>query len=1256
MCRMTPENLIALESMIAASSITVEQIANEQRALVSELGNVNRSSTVATFAGMLASPLIQSNAYRLEAMVHLAVIHSAGLRHPSPAFARRAFAWLGNGISGRMEDPAEDVFTTCVHSRTGNYTVFEGLREGNGFYLQRVLDVVDEMPETEPFAGLRQSVTALLALSDAVASRSSVAEFILGESQPLSELPRQIVDQLGRVRSWVRFSSDQLQEHGVSLEALRPFIFEMPASRISQQAIGHTFLERCPVLRVGDSICLALPTAVGSAVTRFIIERIRSLGLVQTFQRALARGYGKLLSLTPLVRKAGRIPIHLHQERGWYVGSALAEVDPGRFFHLVALVDDVDDLETTGFSGITPASIEQSRVAMQHIAHASEAAKRQNGFREGFTLVVGCGVGRGSVFALEAAPKDWRIECIPVHDAVTMSWMDGFDTLNLWRLLDSKAAIEKAGITLFNVNGLLNLLAWAEDLNGHLVPHGDLPDNFRSEGSRMVVVRQNALLDLRKHVYARSHTRVALTEDGVFVRVRKFTDSIFEDDNIAPLYVDEEALSAGELRAVYASADQFWWAEIIPDDNSNRSEVYEHWRMLCTWLQRTIPVLEAENLESLPRVVALKFRFQNIIGVTSGVVAIPTSSELMAAFHTSVDVTRGVIAIGVGTAFQDSLANPDNIAEQALVQVMVDAIFELSGTASQQATRSELLTRICPSVHARCRHRIHAQNFRDMVAQGNDGKPVTINSMDDGLSRIGLGFRVRPDVNGEITGVAECTSFLNDAAGCVLNELCTLLKSFNRLKFVHAVLRSHELGAMDREQWRRTAQANIALHGDSAMPVIVQHVAEMNACSIASRILIEAAICECPTDGGIEPGELDLSRAMAKAMFVFHVGGWSDAVFWGAIRPKVRITPLGDIHIDHTFMDEVYTPFVRTGGEREVRRSVDSYRSIYIEPEVAPSISERLEQRFLHAWECEVGVTVDALRRFVDEIENLGIQQNAFYFEHPASEVVSLLACVANVAPERATAAIEMLTLPSRPSLRSVTAGFKDKDWYPWRFRRRLSVVRRPFIQIQDGENPSLIVAPAVLREAVYILLRSLHSGETPDWQVQTTEMRQWLGHVNNVERTAFNRTVASKMAELGWKSEPDYKVSELLGIPLDRNYGDVDTLAWDPESCRVIAIECKDLHFHKTLGEVAEQLSDFRGVVKANGKRDLLRKHLDRLAVLEANRDRLRTHLGLKSSVEIHGYVVFRNAVPMQFAWEKMKEKVKLLLFDELDTLRIER
>ena len=40
-----------------------------------------------------------------------------------------------------MEDPAEDVFASLVSTPSGNFKILEGIREANGFHLQRILNV-----------------------------------------------------------------------------------------------------------------------------------------------------------------------------------------------------------------------------------------------------------------------------------------------------------------------------------------------------------------------------------------------------------------------------------------------------------------------------------------------------------------------------------------------------------------------------------------------------------------------------------------------------------------------------------------------------------------------------------------------------------------------------------------------------------------------------------------------------------------------------------------------------------------------------------------------------------------------------------------------------------------------------------------------------------------------------------------------------------------------------------------------------------
>jgi hypothetical protein len=121
--------------------------------------------------------------------------------------------------------------------------------------------------------------------------------------------------------------------------------------------------------------------------------------------------------------------------------------------------------------------------------------------------------------------------------------------------------------------------------------------------------------------------------------------------------------------------------------------------------------------------------------------------------------------------------------------------------------------------------------------------------------------------------------------------------------------------------------------------------------------------------------------------------------------------------------------------------------------------------------------------------------------------------------------------------------------------------------------------------------------------------------------------------------------VTKLLRRGFDKDHGDIDVLAWRDDG-RVLAIECKDVQFRKTLGEMAEQLSDFRGEIRSNGKRDELRKHLDRIEVIRRHLPLVAAYVGHSSLDSIESHLLFRNPVPMEFALTRMAGQVQVSNF----------
>ena len=124
----------------------------------------------------------------------------------------------------------------------------------------------------------------------------------------------------------------------------------------------------------------------------------------------------------------------------------------------------------------------------------------------------------------------------------------------------------------------------------------------------------------------------------------------------------------------------------------------------------------------------------------------------------------------------------------------------------------------------------------------------------------------------------------------------------------------------------------------------------------------------------------------------------------------------------------------------------------------------------------------------------------------------------------------------------------KPQDWYPWNFRRRLSLVSRPIIELDCSEDPLLLISPGCVREGVWYLLFNSLNATFDERHFESNEMKKWIGDRRNQLGKEFNSTVAQKLIDLGWESESDVLVTKLLNCKTELDYGDIDVLAWSKD------------------------------------------------------------------------------------------------------------
>ena len=208
-------------------------------------------------------------------------------------------------------------------------------------------------------------------------------------------------------------------------------------------------------------------------------------------------------------------------------------------------------------------------------------------------------------------------------------------------------------------------------------------------------------------------------------------------------------------------------------------------------------------------------------------------------------------------------------------------------------------------------------------------------------------------------------------------------------------------------------------------------------------------------------------------------------------------------------------------------------------------------------------------------------------------------------------------------------AGAKARDWWPWRYNRRLSIMRCPLVQLSKELDPFVIVAPSILAGTLHYL-HGAAFGDLPDTLFDSQEMAACIGRAADRNGHEFAHRVAERFRELRWKTMREVRLTRFGG---DKWLGDVDVLAWQPSTGVVYVVECKSLRFDRTCGEIGERLLEYSaGTV--GGKHSPLQKHLNRVSFLEENRSRLAAVVGIPvDQLQLRSALVMQQLVPMLFS-----------------------
>lgn len=820
------DDLGELAAFIAATqgNISIKSLAESCQNFIKNSKSIHPVKLAATFGALLTNKKFQCNCLRLEALVHLSLANASGSKAPLSNILVQGFNEVGHAL-GYLEDPPEDIFVGNIYSTEGNYLVLNGLWESNTFYLQRFVNVVDKFPkENKTLQRIYHAVHALLKLSNLVCLKASLYKNELGSESSSNHLSSDIASNSFNLRNIVRFSSEDLKLAGIDIKHLYEFVFDpRKKTDLLEQTVGHSLLELNPVAIEGDDIYLLLPTAVSAAIRRLVLSRFSAKKNRELLVRLFGHEYSELFNNNPFL--GGNLGQVEFQYTPWgAVCGAVHEQDKGYYISMFFILDSLEDFDEYGLAGMDMSSDEAINEVSQGYYKIQNDISNIKGFKQGLALFISCGIGRGRLFSVENKEnRDWKEVYLSAADITLLSNTPDMTPLNIWRIEDMKDSLSELNVKIQNINGFLNLYAWAVSLDGHLVPHAEITEDHSSIGGLDMIITQNQLVELRHEVSKFIDSHVQRYIDGTWLIVRRDGKSHFDEDNLEPSYIHIPTQRNMKPIGAYLTKKRCWWFLVAGIEGKSDAATHERFKMMETWIAHAAKALDnvfGSFLGNEPILWKCVFHYGQIQG-SSSIKEYGTESDAKESIKTTVINKERTIELRISEGFDKALFNPENIAERELVNALVQGVAELAN--SQNYDLNEIIKEIVPNNQARQSHAFQSRGFRDFIRELHERRPIFINRFDDASSRLGMGWLAREaNLGGVIKGKEECIQFMNLLVKKLEDRLCEHLRKYNKENLLNLVLLNFETASVERDRWHRTASAVIGLRKDKAAVINVR--------------------------------------------------------------------------------------------------------------------------------------------------------------------------------------------------------------------------------------------------------------------------------------------------------------------------------------------------------------------------------------------------------------------------------------------------
>ena len=1206
--------------------------APEFRQIATSLNKYDPKSAIPLIGSLLTIPELQANTIRLETLVHLAVAYCDGSESvPVPQIGRWLNNYLENSNIARLEDPSEDVFVGNVRTSKGNRRIFNGIWPSNDYFVQTILDIMDDPKVPREWRDLLRPVVSLLALSESVAERLSLRRWHSEQSISGGTIELPSSTQLAERARAVTFSRGDLRTLGLVRDILEPFVLSSDDRQtLSSETTANSTLERFPLLDLNGDLVFALPHAASPAIVRFVLGELRKSGYLRAFTNELANFQTRQVMVDWFGELKGDLdPLQLPPTDGVVPSfdNWLFRYDVDKYLHVVLLHDRLDLLEIQGLSSQL-LYLEELRAGLEDYLHqVSRHCESLSDFAEAMTLLIVGGLGREIVLGFGKLPNQRRWSILRITDVVMLATENDRSAARFLKCMWQKAWVEREGVRFMSINGDYDFYCFWRQQDYRLVP-GELPLSTNT----LIGLPTDCALPVRQQVRNLTDSHVVETVRGLFVHVmRLHRGSYFKSLANQPIYASLDHIDAFELAGVVETERGPSWLVVKPCDRTDPVFGFAHevWRQFIDFFGDLILEMEAICKNAPAGAIEIRLNLDDVVVPENysdfRPPATPGRPEIF------VKLKQRSAEVKFPSDLIRSFQQPENYGERMVLRSIEQALIALYQENSQETEETVIemiLDRLLGNSAIRLFHVFPVDPLQHLLSrQKND--PILSNLEDFAFAKLGLSAGCTGEnSNRDITSKPECNRFLHRVVQKIHNRLRSHLQQFDRTSVIRSALEVCEAASQDRDRWKRTAQALFAQYTatDDVQAVARQRELDRTNASIAARTIIEFAICDCPYSGGRKLSRWNLDVLLAEAMLLIEVAMHSDAVKHELMEPRIKLQANGEYITDRSFRQSVIDPFVAAYYRERFESAASNYAAFYrtTSSDSQPHADEVFNSDFVDAFKSEFGLTPQDVSEGYSALARLAIDRDCVVVESTLGDIKARLTADRVLTPDACDRFIDTFSIFHRPKWENPPQGFRKNDLFPWRYNRRLSASVKPILVFGEKDEDKVIFGAGTLANGCIHLLDRSENGRLPQEFFTSREMKEYIGRVNDARGHAFARCVADQMRERKWLAKTEVNMTE-LGAPAD--LGDVDVLAWKSDGT-IRLIECKRLTFARTIAEIANICKRFQGEAK-----DELARHLRRVEWIRRNPQCLRNIVGfVPDPSRIDHRLITNTQVPMKY------------------------